>query len=268
MAYPQATLIISTYNRPPVLALCLESILRQSILPNEVIIGDDGSKEETRAVIEKYQDQFPVPLIHIWQEDKGFRVAKARNKCIATAKYEYIIQIDGDLILHPDFIKDHLLFAKQGYYIKGGRVNISLKLTEKLCSSLTYFKPDFFTRGISRRANSIRCIPLARFLANKRKTRPGLGCNMSYWKEDAIAINGYDEFFIGWGGEDYDFAMRLKHLGKHKLSLKFAAIGFHLWHNDLHMANKDKNFNYYYDKVEAKAIRCEQGIEQYLEKNE
>ncbi|MEG0794973.1 MAG: glycosyltransferase family 2 protein [Odoribacter sp.] len=260
----KATLILSTYNRPDALALCLESIARQTVLPDEVIIGDDGSKEATLQVIESYQKTFPVPLIHIWQEDKGFRLAKARNKCIARAQYEYIIQIDGDLILHRDFVKDHLVFAREGCYIKGGRVNINLKLTQKLCSTLNYFQPNFFTSGLIRRENSIHCIPIARFLAPRRKTAPGLGCNMSYWKKDVIEINGYDEFFVGWGGEDYDLAMRLFHLGKKKLALKFAAIGFHLWHNDLYMDNKDKNFSYYYNKIDKKAIRCEQGVNQYL----
>lgn len=260
----KATLILSTYNRPDALSLCLESIIRQSVLPEEVIIGDDGSREDTRHVIESFQKKFPVPLIHIWQEDDGFRLAKARNKCLAKAQCKYIIQIDGDLILHRDFVKDHLTFAQKGFYIKGGRVNITKKLTEKLCRTLQFFHPNLFTIGLIRRENSIHCVPLARYLAPHRKTQPGLGCNMSFWKEDAIRINGYDEFFVGWGGEDFDFAMRLYHLGRKKLALKFAGIVFHLWHNDVHMQNRKKNFDYYYKQVDEKTIRCKQGLDQYL----
>ncbi len=261
----KATLILSTYNRPDALALCLESIIRQSVLPREVIIGDDGSTEKTRQIIENYQNTFPVPLLHVWQEDQGFRLAKARNKCLAKARYEYIIQIDGDLILHRDFIKDHLNFARKGYYIKGGRVNIKEKLTHKLCAQGKYFHPGFFTPGLKRRENSLHLPFIARKLALHRKTKPGLGCNMSFWREDALAINGYDEYFVGWGGEDFDFAMRLFHLGRQKIALKFAGIVFHLWHNDLHMQNKKKNFDYYYQKVEQKAVRCKQGMDQYLD---
>lgn len=102
------------------LVLCLESIFRQTVLPGEIIIGDDGSKQETVDVIREYQKKSPVPLIHIWQEDNGFQLAKARNKCIARACYEYIVQVDGDLVLHEHFIEDHLLFAERGYYVKGG----------------------------------------------------------------------------------------------------------------------------------------------------
>lgn len=260
----KATLILSTYNRPDALVLCLESIMRQSVLPEEVIIGDDGSTEETRQVIEKYQKMFPVPLIHVWQEDQGFRLAMARNKCLARARYEYIIQIDGDLILHHDFVKDHLTFACKGYYIKGGRVNITHKLTQKICAKGKYYHPHFFTLGLKRRENALHLPAIARKLALHRKTKPGLGCNMSFWKEDAFHINGYDEYFVGWGGEDFDFAMRLFHSGRQKIALKFAGIVFHLWHNDLHMQNKKKNFDYYYQKVDEKAIRCKQGIDQYL----
>ena len=260
----QATLIVSTYNRPDALTLCLESILHQNILPSEVIIGDDGSTEETRKVINRYQKKFPVPLIHVWQEDKGFRLAKARNKCLAKASYEYIIQIDGDLILHRDFVKDHLAFAQKGFYIKGGRVNITQQLTQKLCQRGRYFHPNIFTPGLTRRENSLHMPAIARYLAPRRKTKPSLGCNMSYWKEDAVLANGYDEFFVGWGGEDFDFAMRLFHLGRKKLALKFAGIVFHLWHNDVHMENREKNFDYYDAQVDKKVTRCEQGLDQYL----
>ena len=260
----KVSLIISTYNRPDALHLCLESVLHQTTLPDEVIIGDDGSKEETRFVIEKFQKKFPVPLIHIWQEDNGFQLAKARNKCIVKASYEYIIQIDGDLILHQSFVADHIAFAKKGCYIKGGRVNLNDWLTQKLCSSLQYKQPNFFTRGLLRRINSIHCLPVARYLAPRRKSAPGLGCNMGYWREDAVKINGYDEFYVGWGGEDYDFAVRLSRLGNKKMALKFAAIVFHLWHNDLYMDNKEKNFEHYYNVKDGSNVRCETGISQYL----
>ena len=83
MSMVKISLIISTYNRPSALRLCLASVKRQSRLPDEVIIGDDGSGDETAALIREFQKDFPVPLLHVWQEDKGFRVGKIRNKCIA-----------------------------------------------------------------------------------------------------------------------------------------------------------------------------------------
>lgn len=260
----KVTLIVSTYNRPDALVLCLESIFRQTVLPGEIIIGDDGSKQETVDVIREYQKKSPVPLIHIWQEDNGFQLAKARNKCIARACYEYIVQVDGDLVLHEHFIEDHLLFAERGYYVKGGRVNIDNRLTTRLCSERRYVRLGFFSRGLMRRINAIHCLPLARYLAVRRKTAPGLGCNMGFWREDAIKVNGYDEFYVGWGGEDYDFAIRMLHSGLQKKSLKFAGIVFHLWHNDLYMDNQDKNFSYYHAVENSASTWCEKGVAQYL----
>ena len=260
----KTSLIISTYNRPCALKLCLESVKRLIQLPDEVIIGDDGSNDDTRSLIASYQKDFPVPLFHVWQEDKGFRVAKIRNKCIVKARYEYVIQIDGDMVLHPYFVTDHLMFARKGCYIKGGRVNTTKSQTERLCRNGIYRPLSFFTLGLTRRENAIRCLPLARYLAPHRSTRPGLGCNTSFWREDLLKINGYDEYYVGWGGEDYDLSVRLLNLGCKKLAIKFAAIGFHLWHEDRYMQNREKNFNYYHEKVAEKAIWCERGIDQYL----
>ena len=102
----KCSLIISTYNWPEALDLVLKSVLRQTTMPSKVIIADDGSKAETRLLVEEYKKIFSVPLIHVWQEDNGFRLATIRNKAISNSNFTYIIQIDGDVILNKNFIKD------------------------------------------------------------------------------------------------------------------------------------------------------------------
>ncbi|MCL1933907.1 MAG: glycosyltransferase family 2 protein [Candidatus Azobacteroides sp.] len=263
---PNVSLIVSTYNRPEALNLCLQSIRNQFVLPDEVIIGDDGSTEETGKLIQSFQADFPVPIIHVWQKDKGFRLAMSRNKAVAASRYEYIIEIDGDLILHPYYIYDHLYFAGKGYFLKGGRVNLNEKLTNECCRTGKLPELHFFAKGLLRRINSIYYLPLSRYLAPRYKKNKilGLGCNMSFWKEDYIRINGYDEFFEGWGGEDYDFASRMINGGIERLYLKFSGIVFHLWHDDLYMYNSDKNKRYFEEQKTAKSARCEKGVDQYL----
>jgi glycosyltransferase involved in cell wall biosynthesis len=263
---PAVSIIVSTYNRPEALGLCLQSIACQTVLPNEVVIGDDGSGEETKVLIEKFQSDFPVPVIHVWQEDAGFRLAMSRNRAVARCRYEYIIEIDGDLILDRRFVEDHLYFAEPGYFLKGGRVNIGAKLTESLCRSQKLLRLNFFTKGLLRRINSIHNMTLSRYLSSRYKKNriSGLGCNMSFWKKDYIAINGCDEFFEGWGGEDYDFACRMMNSGIKRLYLKFSGIVFHLWHNDLYMQNREKNFRYYYEQKNSHKIKCENGVDKYL----
>lgn len=264
----KASLIVTTYNRPDALALCLESIFRQSVLPDEIIIGDDGSRSETAELVERYRRMSPVPLIHVWQEDDGFRLAMIRNKCIARARYDYIIQIDGDLILHRRFVEDHRRFAEKGCYVRGSRVYIEQRLTEKCCKAAdpsAVGTPCFATPGISRRLNALRCTALAGWLAGRRSTKnPALGTNMAYWREDAVLINGYDEAFTGWGGEDDDFAVRLLNSGVRKKHVTFACIIFHLWHGHPCMENKEKNRARLDEARAGKATRCERGVGQYL----
>ncbi|UVV56776.1 glycosyltransferase [Bacteroides fragilis] len=90
-------------------------------MPDEVIVGDDGSTSETKDLIESFKKDFPVPLIHLWQEDKGFRLAMMRNKSVAAATGDYIIEIDGDIFLHNKFVEDHKRLAKPGTLFEGNQ---------------------------------------------------------------------------------------------------------------------------------------------------
>lgn len=146
---PKCSLVTPTYNWPEALELLLLSITKQRVLPDEVIVADDGSKEETRLLIERFQKSFPVPLIHIWHEDNGNQKPKIMNKAIAKAKYDYIIEIDGDIIMHPNFVEDHLNYAEKGVYLFGSRVNIQKNILETIFKEkITYF--HFFSKEIKK----------------------------------------------------------------------------------------------------------------------
>ena len=243
------------------------SLFKQTVLPDEVIIGDDGSTEETASLIARLQEQAPFPIIHVWHEDKGFRLAMMRNKCVARSTGNYIIEIDGDVFLHPKLIADHLREAGRGIYVKGGRVNLGKELTEEICKSGMVRPIHVWTKGIeSKPENAIHCIWLARFLAPRyrRKRSAALGCNMSFFREDFIKVNGYDEFYEGWGSEDIDLGKRLLNSGCRKRYLKFAGIVYHLWHEDKFMYNKTKNLQYMRMLDERKTVRCTNGVDKYL----
>ena len=92
-------LIISTYNWPRALSLCLDSVMKQSVMPTEILIADDGSDSSTREVVKHFESLSPVPLRHIWHEDRGFRAAAIRNKAIAASRSDYVLLVDGDMIL-------------------------------------------------------------------------------------------------------------------------------------------------------------------------
>ena len=131
----RVSLIIATYNWPESLILALRSIEKQTIVPEEVVIADDGSTAETKEMIDKFQKESELNIIHSWQEDNGFRAAKSRNKAIAKSCGDYIILIDGDIVLHRKFIQDHVKSAKVGYFIQGFRVLLTQDTTEQKINS-------------------------------------------------------------------------------------------------------------------------------------
>ena len=67
-----------------------------------------------------------------------------------------------------------------------------------------------------------------------------------------LAINGYDEFFEGWGKEDDDLTHRLQRKGCKKRSLRFAGIVYHLWHGHESMESDQKNAEYFRKNNEKK----------------
>ena len=225
------SLIITTYNRPEALAVVLNSVKKQRLLPNEVLIADDGSTAATSALLVEAAQDFPCPIAHIWQEDLGFRLAEIRNKALAKASGEYIVLIDGDMVLDKNFIYDHSLFAQKGSFIQGSRCLLDELLTARLLSGELEM-PNFFSQGLAKPFSSLRILPLAKLITlfknqNLRRTK---FCNVGFWLEDAQKINGFDNRFVGWGREDSDFVARLYHSGIYRRNLKFAAIAYHLWH--------------------------------------
>ncbi|MBC9931412.1 glycosyltransferase family 2 protein [Chitinophaga qingshengii] len=262
------SLLISTYNWPAALALCLNSIKSQTILPNEVIIADDGSREDTRELINSIRKDFPVPLIHVWQEDKGFRLAQIRNKGIAQSTSDYIIQIDGDLILDKHFVEDHRHLAEPGYFITGSRALLSSNVTNQLLQAHEV-NINYRATPFSHLFNALRFPALSRFLSKRYKVGGRhkyyvKGCNMSFWKKDLLTVNGYDENFTGWGMEDNDIAVRLLNAGVRKKFIKMGGVAYHLYHRENSRGKHQENMILVKAAVSSKKIKADKGILEYL----
>lgn len=266
--FPTVSLIIATYNWPEALELVLLSVRNQSLLPNEVLIADDGSGEETRKVIASFQKNFPVKLTHVWHDDNGFRLAEIRNKAIAKANTEYIVQIDGDIILHKHFIEDHLSNAVPGYYVTGSRVLLDEKTTlQGQKDKRIHF--NFFSKGIKNRMNAIHAPMLSYFFQKRTKDMHQAihkirGCNMAFWREDLIAINGYNEDLVGWGREDSELSVRMINNGKAKKRIKFGAIQFHQYHQENSKKGLNKNEGILADTIKDKIVKCKNGLNNHL----
>ncbi len=257
---PSTSLIISTYNWPEALKLCLKSVEKQNILPNEVIIADDGSTEETKKIIDQIRPYFPVPIIHSWIEDKGFRLAKARNEALKIARYGYILQIDGDIILDKNYVQDQLRFAEKDVFVRGSRVLLSSKASFKMFEG-EIENPSVFMKGAINFFNGIRIPLLSKLISFKRLSIIGIrGCNMAYWKEDAFKVNGYNEDIQGWGREDSEFIARLVNNGIYKRNLRFGGIQYHIYHKEHDRKLLTKNDNILSRTMKEKLVYCKSGL--------
>jgi len=264
----KTALCISTYNRPDALEICINSTFIQTVLPDEIIIADDGSGEETRQVIEKLTLISPIPIIHIWHEDVGFRLAAIRNKAVASSKSEYIIQIDGDLILNKHFVADHIRFAKSGHFVCGTRSNIDKGLTQKIIENGNFNSISFFSKGLKKKYNAIRNYSISilnsKFQSSQKNIKYVLGCNMAFWKKDFISVNGYNEYFKGWGKEDNDLCNRLFN-NKTKLSfLKYGAVIYHLFHEENQRSSINTNAEMLQESINNKTTSVKIGVNKYL----
>ncbi len=263
------SLIITTYNWHQALRLSVESVWRQTVLPREIIIADDGSNEETRETVDQLRLQSPIPIIHVWQPDEGFQLSKIRNRGIAAASSEYIIVIDGDCILERHFVEDHVYYAQVGRGVCGSRVKIASSATANILKSGNFVKPFFLSpklrfgyhlSAIRNRWLSNRFVYEVGKLQTKAKFH---GCNMAFWKSDAIRINGFDEEFTSWGWEDCDFGLRLRRSGAMIKYIRFGAFHYHLYHPQKSNSNTVTG-DLFKRCVEQNRIRAEKGLDQYL----
>ncbi len=227
-----ASVIVTTYNRPEALRKVLNGLAHQTRPPGELLVADDGSTDDTRACIQGLRPALPFPLAHVWHPDEGFRAAKIRNDAIRRAQEAYIILLDGDCIPNRHFVADHLKLARQGRFLQGKRVLVEQKSVDRFdwpqANSAKALFGHLIGGGLGNPHHVIRCPWLPAFPS------PGLSgtrsCNMGIYKADLLAVNGFNEDFVGWGREDSELAVRLTNYGLKRRTHPFMAICYHLWH--------------------------------------
>jgi len=254
------SLIITTYNWPKALGRVLDSVSKQTELPHEVIIADDGSTDETRLLIEEWQKKLPVPLIHSWQKDDGFRAARSRNLAISKASSDYIVMIDGDMVLHQGFLLSHYKFAEDGFFVQGSRVILDKEESKKV---LRNKKISFFSKGIKNRFNAIHLPLLTPLYRSQSFSMRGIKtCNIAFWKTDLEKVNGFNNKFIGWGREDSELVCRLYNLGIKRKNLKLGGCAFHLYHPENERTMLPENDLLLQEASELKLIECKDGLKE------
>jgi glycosyltransferase involved in cell wall biosynthesis len=257
------SLIVTTYNRPDALELSLLSALDQIEQPDEILVADDGSDGETADLVGRMSKTAKIPILHVWQEDRGFRAAMIRNKAIARARGDYIVFVDGDMILHASFIADHKSAARTGSFSQGSRVLVSDGRTLRILrDGRAIFRP--FQSGLSNRKNGMRSPFLSKLFLRRSNSLKGIRtCNFALWKSDAVAVNGFNEDFTGWGREDSEFAARLLNKGIFRQNIKFMAIAYHLAHPHHPTHSLAINDEMLRQTIENRSNWCSNGIDKY-----
>ena len=257
------SILLATYNWPQALKLCLESLADQTDHNFEIIIADDGSTESTKQVIKAMKASLQITITHLWQEDDGFRKTRILNQAIAAAHGNYLVFLDGDCIVQPDFVARHRELAQKGYLVTGSRVLLDENLTQELLAWPKWDFARFCSNLISKRISGgiNKYWPLKIKLGNgswrdyqKFVWRRIKGCNMACWKADAEAINGFDETMTGWGHEDADFVFRLQHHHIKRKSGSWSTEVLHLFHKIHDQSNAAENARRVREKILAKAL--------------
>lgn len=237
----RASVVIAVYKDVQSLALIIKALKRQTYSNFEVIIAEDGQSPEMAAFVASITG---LEVKHTTQEDIGVRKARSQNNGILASSGEYLVFIDGDCVPYTTFAEAHVALAEKGVVLSGRRVNLSESLTQKIKSgeldvidiekrlykyiSLAFEKNSKYEYGIYLSPKGW-IYPLLSKL-HKRNTSL-LGCNFSCFREDMIAINGFDE---GYGetslSDDTDLDWRFRAYGLQIKSCKNVANQFHLWH--------------------------------------
>ncbi|MBX2835701.1 MAG: glycosyltransferase family 2 protein [Gammaproteobacteria bacterium] len=236
------SLIFTTYNSPNWLQKVLWGILEQQHTDFEVIIGDDGSTDETRQLIESFQPEFAerlIPLCHVWQKDEGFRKCRILNKAILHARSDYLVFTDGDCILRPDFIATHAKRATEGRYLSGSYYKLPMSTSESITreditSGRCFDRRWLRQHGLPANANRTKLNQNAVLAAVLNHTTPTRcrfkGANASAWRQDVLDVGGFDERMV-WGGLDRELGVRLKNAGIRPLHVRYDAVCVHLDHS-------------------------------------
>lgn len=267
----QVAVIITTYNRADALAAVLDGYCAQDTHAFELLVADDGSTDDTRARVAEYAGRAPFPLIHVWQEDRGFRAAAARNRALARTRADYVIFTDGDCVPPPFFVSRHIALHEAGHFLAGNRILLTEAFTNRVLRERLRIHEWSASRWVAAwlRRDVNRALPLLRLPDGEfRKGSAGRWegvktCNLSAWRTDLLRANGFDERYSGWGLEDSDLVIRLLHAGVRHKSARFAAPVFHLWHRENDRTQLSGNMQRLDEILASNRVSAQVGLDQH-----
>lgn len=266
------SIVITTYNRSDALACVVGALEHQFDKNFEVIIADDGSTPSHQARIHELQASASFPLTHVWHPDVGFTAAQARNLGVAASSGSYLILLDGDCVPEVDFVARHRSLVQKNCFVNGSRVLLSEAFTRKVLSSeatvIDQSWPVWMGRRVrgesSKLGAKLRLPDFPSRLQRSFKWKAIRSCNMALFKSDYIAVNGFDETFVGWGHEDADFVLRLHNAGLCRKNGFWSTEVYHLWHRESSRDMENVNARLVRERISTKQIRASIGYQESL----
>ena len=270
----KTSVIFSTYNSPAWLEKVLWGFFAQTTRSFEIVVADDGSTGETRALIERMQVGAPLPIRHVWQEDDGFQKCRILNKAIAASEGDYLIFTDGDCIPRKDFVEQHIRHSEHGAYLSGGYfklpMDVSRLITMDDVSSQRVFDVRWLNEhGLSYSVKSLKLLANDRWADIFNRFSPARatwnGHNASCHREFIVAVNGFEER-MQYGGQDREFGDRLLHHGLRAKRIRYSAVCVHLDHKRGYVTEEmlRRSMDIRMATQRNKTVRATLGIDQYL----
>jgi glycosyltransferase involved in cell wall biosynthesis len=216
---PHISVILSVYNQARYLPAVLTSFERQDApVPFELIVCDDGSVDETRARLAACTT---LDVRHVWQPNRGFRVARSRNNGIRVAQGDVLVFMDGDMIPRPRMLRDHwdAHQSEPGSLVCASTQNVQITTRDLQDDGLQRFERLAHDDSGSDRDER---------LAWMRGPRPWMACTSGNMSIERHRTPLFDERFQGWGSEDRDFAYRAYAAGL-RVALLDGIQALHLW---------------------------------------
>lgn len=265
--------VVLTYNRPGALLAVLRALAAQCGAQHEVLVADDGSRDENVQALRAGLPRFACPVRHVWHPDTGFTAARARNLAAARSSADYVVFLDGDCVPATRFVQMHERLARPGHFVNGSRVLLSPAFTARIergaVDPLALRWGDWLRLRLAGDANKLSHLvkwPGAPGRVQRRFRWQGIrSCNFGVWRRDLEAVNGFDESFAGWGHEDADLVLRLHHAGLARTNGFWATEVLHLWHPEANRARESENRQRVLDRMKTGIIRAATGLEQARE---
>ena len=267
----KASVIVSVYKDTYALKAVLDSLRQQTEEEFEIVISEDGDDPEMRKFLQRGY-RFSHDYQHLTQPDLGWRKNRALNQAIREASSDYLIFIDGDCVLHPRFVEQHLRLAGPKNIVAGKRVKLNPALSKLLADDPGRYRK--VERALLRDALTGRkqgnafieegfyinpYLSLG-FIPRLRPMHQLKGCNMSFPREAIEAINGFDEDYVRPAiGEDIDLTWRFQAAGYRLVSARNLAVQYHLHHEE-RWTDQSENLRMMEEKRKNNEYICKHGL--------